>query len=291
MPTSLEGYFTGSEIAFSFGPLVVRWYGLIITSAVLVGYIVAYRRVVSRGEEPDHLTNILVYGLIAAIIGARAYYVLFSLSDYIDRPAEIFAIWHGGIAIHGALIGALGATYIYARRHRLNFLKWADLLIPSMILGQAIGRWGNYMNQEAFGGPTNLPWAIFIDPIKRPAALAEFEYFHPTFLYESIWNLAGFALLIYLSRRQIRAPRLWPAGSIFIVYCIYYSVGRGLIEGLRTDSLMLGPIRIAQLVSLVAVIGGAALLVKWRRAAQEAGGRKPQRTSAPGRIAGKRLKR
>ncbi len=229
---------------------------------MLIGYIIAHRRVRAAGEDPEHLTNILVFGLISALVGARAYYVLFSLSEYLDDPGEIIAIWHGGIAIHGALIGAFLATYFYTRRYRLDWLKWMDLMIPSMLLGQAIGRWGNYMNQEAFGTPTDLPWGIFIDPAKRPLEFASFTHFHPTFFYESMWNLAGFALLIYLSGRQKEAPLSWPNGSLLLVYGAYYSFGRFFIEGMRTDSLMLGPLRVAQLVSLAAVVGCGVLL--WR---------------------------
>lgn len=236
----------------------------------MVGYLIAFRRVRAAGENPEHLTNILIYGLISALVGARAYYVLFNLSEYLANPREILAVWHGGIAIHGALIGALIATYVYARLNELEFWRWTDLMIPSMLLGQAIGRWGNYMNQEAFGTPTSLPWAIFIDPAKRPPEFVAFTHFHPTFLYESIWNLFGFALLIYLSRRQQDEPVSWPSGSLLLVYGIYYSLGRFFIEGLRTDSLMLGPIRIAQLVSISAVIICGMLLWRWRaRAAQK----------------------
>lgn len=229
---------------------------------MLIGYIIAYRRVRAAGENPEHLTNILVYGLVSALICARVYYVLFNLSDYLKEPGEIIAIWHGGIAIHGALIGAFVTTYLYARHYRLDWLKWMDLMIPSMLLGQAIGRWGNYMNQEAFGIPTDLSWGIFIDPANRPPEFASFTHFHPTFFYESIWNLAGFAFLLYLSGRQKEAPSSWPRGSLLLVYGIYYSFGRFFIEGIRTDSLMLGPLRVAQLVSLAAVAGCGVLL--WR---------------------------
>lgn len=255
---------TSSEVAFSIGPITVRWYGLIITAAVLAGYAVAYRRVKARGQDPDHLINILVYGLISAIVGARLYYVLFSAADYLARPAEIFAVWHGGLAIHGALIAGLASTVVYTRRHGLDFWYWADILAPSIILGQAIGRWGNYMNQEAFGGPTALPWGIYIEPAKRPLELAGFTHFHPTFLYESLWSLAGFAILLYVSRLQTDRPASWPNGSILLVYGIYYSIGRLFIEGLRTDSLMLGPIRVAQLVSLALIIILSTVLWRWR---------------------------
>ena len=260
---------TSSGVAFTIGPIVIRWYGLIITAAVLTGYAVAYKRVQKRGQDPDHLVNILIYGLISAVIGARLYYVLFNLSDYLKHPAEIPAVWHGGLAIHGGLIGGLLAGYIYTRRHRLDFWYWADLIAPSIILGQAIGRWGNYFNQEAFGAPTRLPWGIFIEPMKRPPELMRYSHFHPTFLYESLWNLAGFALLLYLARRQTDRPAAWPPGSIFLAYAIYYSVGRGLIEGLRTDSLMLGPVRVAQLASIVIIIACSTVLFLWRQAGRK----------------------
>ena len=257
-------------MAISFGPVEVRWYGLIIALAVLIGYLVAYRRVKLAGQDPEHLTNILIYGLVSAIIGARLYYVAFSLPYYLDNPREIIAVWRGGIAIHGALIGAMLSTYIYTKRHRLVFWRWVDLLIPSMILGQAIGRWGNYMNQEAFGTPTELPWAIFIEPAKRPAEFANFSHFHPTFLYESVWNIFGFIFLLYMSRRQDKYPQKWPTGSIFLLYALYYSIGRGFIEGLRTDSLMLGPVRVAQLVSVMAIVASILVLWRWRTRAREA---------------------
>lgn len=209
--------------------------------------------------------------MISAIVGARIYYVLFSPAAYLARPAEALAVWHGGLAIHGALIGGITSTVIYARRHGLNFWYWADILAPSIILGQAIGRWGNYMNQEAFGGPTRLPWGIYIEPAKRPLEWARFTHFHPTFLYESLWSLAGFAILLYLSRRQTARPALWPAGSIFLVYAIYYSIGRFFIEGLRTDSLMLGPVRVAQLVSLGLIVICSTVLWRWRAAGRDGG--------------------
>ncbi len=233
---------------------------------MLIGYIIAYYRVRAAGENPEHLTNILVFGLVSALVGARAYYVLFNLSEYLKEPGEIIAIWHGGIAIHGALIGAFLTTYLYSRHYQLDWLKWMDLMIPSMLLGQAIGRWGNYVNQEAFGTPTDLPWGILIDPAKRPLEFASFTHFHPTFFYESMWNLAGFALLIYLSGRQKETPSSWPNGSLLLVYGAYYSFGRFFIEGLRTDSLMLGPLRVAQLVSLAAVVGCSVLLWRLRTA-------------------------
>jgi phosphatidylglycerol---prolipoprotein diacylglyceryl transferase len=241
---------------------------LIITAAALIGYGLAYQRVKSRGEDPDHLTNIFIYGLISGLIGARLFYVLFNLPDYLPRPSDMIAIWQGGLSIHGGLTGAIIAGAIYTRRYNINFWHWADMIVPSIILGQAIGRWGNYVNQEAFGTPTNLPWAIYIEPAKRPLEYIAAEYFHPTFLYESIWNLLGFGLLIYMAKRQQLNPLKWPAGSLLLIYGIYYSVGRTAIEALRADALMLGPVIAAQLGGAVIIAVCAALLVSRRRAAE-----------------------
>ncbi len=254
-----------SGIAFHFGPLTVRWYGIMIATGVLMGYIVAYYRTKSRGQDPEHISNILVYSIIAAIIGARSYYVLFSFNNYRGNLQEVFAIWHGGLAIHGGIIGALIALIAYTYYKKLDFWYWADLLVPSLILGQAIGRWGNFFNQEAFGYPTKLPWAIYIPPAKRPLGYLAFTHFHPTFLYESIWDIIGFVLLIVLARYQLKQGKLLPAGSILFAYGVYYSSGRFWIEGLRTDSLYLGPLRAAQVISVLIVIVSVALYFYRRR--------------------------
>jgi phosphatidylglycerol:prolipoprotein diacylglycerol transferase len=203
--------------------------------------------------------------VIAAIPSARLYYVLFQWQDYAQRPEQIFAIWKGGIAIHGAILGGLIAGLIFCRINKLFFWQITDFIAPSLILGQAIGRWGNFFNSEAFGRPTDLPWKLYIPPYviengmripRRPSGYENFEYFHPTFLYESLWNLLVFGLLLFLffwGLRQI--PRLKP-GTLFMVYLVGYSSGRIWIEGLRTDSLMLGSLRIAQVVSLTGITIG-----------------------------------
>ncbi|NES94737.1 MAG: prolipoprotein diacylglyceryl transferase, partial [Desertifilum sp. SIO1I2] len=164
--------------------------------------------------------------------------------------------WRGGIAIHGAIIAGAIATLIFARLQKVPFWQLADLVAPSLILGQAIGRWGNFFNSEAFGAPTDLPWKLYIPLARRPPDLVNFEYFHPTFLYESLWNLAIFALLLLLFMRGLKGKPHLKLGTIFLLYLIGYSLGRFWIEGLRTDSLMLGPLRIAQLVSLGAIAIG-----------------------------------
>lgn len=254
-----------SGLAFHLGPLSVRWYGIMIAAGVLIGYLVAYYRVRARGQDPEHISNILVISIVAAIIGARSYYVIFSFNNYRGDLKEIFAIWHGGLAIHGGIIGALIALIIYTYYQKLDFWYWADLLVPSLILGQAIGRWGNFFNQEAFGYPTKLPWGIYIPPAKRPVEFLAFSHFHPTFLYESLWDILGFILLIMLARYQLKHSRLLPAGSVLFAYGTYYSSGRFWIEGLRTDSLYLGPLRAAQVISILIIIVSVVLYFYRRR--------------------------
>lgn len=243
------------------GPLPIRWYGFLIASAVLIGVSLSSYLAKRRGVNPDLISDLSLWLVVAAIPCARLYYVAFEWEKYADNPAEIFAIWHGGIAIHGAMLGGLLAALIFARLNKVAFWQLADLVAPSVILGQAIGRWGNFFNSEAFGRPTNLPWKLYIPPAQRPAGYMQFDYFHPTFLYESLWNLAVFALLLTLFFRGLKRTGRLKAGTLFLVYLIAYSCGRVWIEGLRTDSLMLGPLRIAQIVSLTCIaIGGLGLV-------------------------------
>ena len=177
------------------------------------------------------------------VIGARLYYVLFNWSVYRVQPEEIFAVWHGGLAVHGGIL--LGTLSIYVCSHIWNLRFWqiTDILSPFMILGQAIGRWGNYFNQEAYGYPVSrdsVPWAMYIDG----------QWRHPTFLYESIWDIIGFILLMIATRSKSSRLR---EGDISLIYLVYYSCGRLVIEGFRTDSLMFGPLRAAQLVSVLII--------------------------------------
>ena len=246
-------------ILWEWGPIAIRWYGLLIAFAVLIGVTLSQYLAKRRGVEPDLIGDLAIWLIVAAIVGARTYYVLFQWQEYANRPEDIIAIWKGGIAIHGAIIGGALAALIFARLNRVSFWQLADLVAPSLILGQAIGRWGNFFNSEAFGTPTNLPWKLFIPPGRRPLEYLNYDYFHPTFLYESIWNLLVFALLLFLFFRG-RAARL-KVGTLALVYLIAYSSGRIWIEGFRTDSLMLGPLRIAQVVSLVAIAVGVIGLI------------------------------
>lgn len=240
-------------ILFHLGPISIRWYGLLIASAVLIGITLSQYLASRRKVNPDLVGDLGIWLVIAAIPCARIYYVLFQWQEYAQHPGDIIAIWKGGIAIHGAILGGVSAAIIFARLKKISIWQLADLVVPSLALGQAIGRWGNFFNSEAFGKPTNLPWKLFIPPSNRPPEYLNYDYFHPTFLYESLWNLVVFGILISIFFWGLKHRSRLRVGTLTLLYLIAYSLGRFWIEGLRTDSLMLGPLKIAQIVSLVAI--------------------------------------
>ena len=260
VPLGLQ-FASPGPIIFEIGPLAIRWYGLLIASAVLLGVTLSQYLAQRRGLNPDAIGDLAIWLVLGAIPGARIYYILFQWENYSDNPGDMFAIWKGGIAIHGAIIGGILAALIFARVNRLSFWKLADVVAPSLILGQAIGRWGNFFNSEAFGSPTDLPWKLFIPINRRPLEYIQFDYFHPTFLYESLWNLMVLGILLGLFVWGLKHQSRLKSGTLFMVYLISYSLGRVWIEALRTDSLMLGDIRVAQLVSLAAISVGVLGLV------------------------------
>lgn len=240
-------------VAVEIGPLAIRWYGVLIASAMALGLWLAYREARRRGEDPEELLKAAEFALVGGLVGARLYYVLFNLDYYLATPFKIIAVWEGGLAIHGGLIGGLLLGGGYAWTRRLPLARYLDIVAPSVVLGQAIGRWGNFFNEEAFGRPTDLPWKLYISPPHRPLPFQNAEYFHPTFLYESLWDLGVLTILVLLLRRRLeRAP-----GALFLAYLGLYSLGRIWVEGLRLDSLMLGPIRVAQLASGLAILAAA----------------------------------
>lgn len=237
-------------IAFSLGPIDVRWYGIIIGSGLILALILAIREGNRRGLGKDDFPDLMLWAIPIAIISARIYYVLFEWSYYKDHLGEIPQIWNGGIAIHGALIGSVLTAYIFTQKKGISFWKVADIAAPSIILGQAIGRWGNFMNQEAHGGEVTRS---FLEGLHLPDFIINQmyingTYYHPTFLYESLWNIVGFIILLALRKVNLRN------GEIFLSYVIWYSIGRFFIEGMRTDSLMIGDLRVAQLISLALII-------------------------------------
>jgi phosphatidylglycerol:prolipoprotein diacylglycerol transferase len=266
--TLLFAFTSPGPLVFQLGPFALRWYGLLIALAVLAGLTLATRLGKARGIEPALIADLLPLLVLGAVIGARIYYVALEWRQYAANPIEALAIWRGGIAIHGALIGGVLTTILYCRWRRQPFWPLLDMLVPAVALGQAIGRWGNFFNSEAFGVPTDLPWKLRIPAANRPPEFLEQLYFHPTFLYESLWNVGVCVLLLVLFRQASRGQIQLPAGALSCVYLMAYSSGRVWIEGLRIDPLCLfaeppfceGGLRMAQLVSLLLIaLGGLGL--------------------------------
>lgn len=227
-----------NPVAFSIFGLEVRWYGILMVLSFIIAGALLQHWGKKAGYKEDDLLDLTLVVILSAIVGARAYYVAFSWDYYQGDIFKILNIRGGGLAIHGGILGGMIGGYIFCRRRKLNFRQLIDFIAPGLILGQAIGRWGNFFNQEAHGGPTNLPWAITVAG----------EKVHPTFLYESIWNLGVFFILLrVLKKKEFDS-------QVFLLYGILYSLGRLWIEGLRTDSLMLGPLRIAQVVSVGTIV-------------------------------------
>jgi phosphatidylglycerol:prolipoprotein diacylglycerol transferase len=235
-------------VAFSVLGVDIRWYGILIASGMLLGILLAKYTSNIRDVDYDMLLNAVLITLPISIIGARLYYVVFEFSYYKNNLIEVFNIRQGGLAIHGGIIFGLIAALIYTNNKKINFLKMIDVAAPSIILAQALGRWGNFFNQEAHGGPVTYEFIVRFPEFIQNGMHIEGIYYHPTFLYESIWNLIVFVILVILIKKVKKD------GMVFFTYIGLYSIGRFFVEGLRTDSLMLGPIRIAQLVSLSGVV-------------------------------------
>ncbi len=250
-------------IAVQLGPLVVRWYGILMATAIIVGLWLAHREARRKGLPADDIISAGQWAILAGLVGARLYEVAFNWDYYGQYPQKIIAVWEGGLAIHGGLIvGPLVGAWLATRWH-VPVLAAFDVAAPSVAIGQAIGRWGNFFNEEAFGNPTSLPWKLYISPSHRPTGYTQYEYFHPTFLYESLWDLGVFLVLVLWLRRRLGDR----PGALFFSYLGLYSVGRFMIEGLRLDSFWLGPLRVPQLASVVGVlIAVAGLLWTHRRA-------------------------
>ncbi|MBO7748194.1 prolipoprotein diacylglyceryl transferase [Paenibacillus sp. MWE-103] len=281
-------------IAFSLGPISVHWYGIILGSAALVGLLLAVREGRRFGLSPDFFMDLLLFGVPSAIIGARIYFVAFQWDEYKNHLMDVFKIWNGGIAIYGALIGAFVCGIIYFRQKGYSFWRIADICAPSLIAGQMIGRWGNFVNQEAYGGPVEE--GFLRNTLHLPGWIVnqmnvEGTFHHPTFLYESLWNLVGLVILLIIRRRPFLR-----AGEALFFYFIWYSVGRFYVEGLRTDSLAFhgadwaasvlnalwspmktvftaqgfldpsyGNIRISQLLAVLLVVASIAMIIVRRR--------------------------
>lgn len=243
-----------NPIAISVGPITVYWYGIIIAAAMFVAIYLTTREGNKRGLAEDTIIDTSLWAIPIGFIGARLYYVLFELDYYLQNPTEIIAIWNGGIAIYGGLIAGGLTVYIYTKRKKIPLALLLDVLAPNVLLAQSIGRWGNFMNQEAHGGPVSRQ---FLENLYLPNVIIEQmnvngTYYHPTFLYESLWSLLGFCVIIILRNRK----KLLRQVEVALSYVLWYSTGRFFIEGMRTDSLWIGDlIRVSQALSLVLVIG------------------------------------
>lgn len=241
--------------ALTLGPIHLYTYSVCILLGIIAGYYLCRTAGRRAGLTPEMLQASLFYGIVPGIIGARLYHVVDNTSYYVANPAEVIAIWHGGLGIIGALAGGALGLWLFARRYQVPLLTVLDVWAPGVLLAQAIGRIGNWANQEAFGPPSDLPWAITIDPAKRPFDAALSPTFHPTFLYELTWDVAGLIILLIFRRRLELTP-----GRMLGAYLMVYGSGRFLAEFFRFDTAIIGNVPVAQVVAVGLVSLGAYLL-------------------------------
>ncbi|MEW5872441.1 MAG: prolipoprotein diacylglyceryl transferase [Chloroflexota bacterium] len=255
---------------FDIGPLHITYYGIILMSGALAAAWLASREATRRGQNVELVWDGLIWVLIGGIVGARIWHILtpppsmvelgITTQYYLTHPLDAINIRNGGLGIPGAVIGGGLMLYFFCKRRKVNFLLWTDIAAPGVALGQAIGRWGNFINQELYGKPTGVPWAIRIDPDYRLPGFENIEYYHPLFLYESLWNFANVALLLWLGRRY---PKKLIHGDLFFIYLITYPVGRFLLEFLRLDPSMVGGINANQTLMAVVALFAVGMLY-WR---------------------------
>ena len=255
---------------FAIGPLFVHWYGVLIMIGALAGAFLVEREAKRRGMNPDLVWDMFPWLLIGGIIGARVWHILtppasmvaqgITTGYYLTHPLDALAIWKGGLGIPGAVVGGVIALLIYVRSHKGSFLMWADMIVPALALAQVIGRWGNYLNQELYGAPSNLPWAIFIDPAHRLPGYENVARYHPLFLYESLWNLLNLGMLLIVGRKFASKLR---NGDLFLLYLIFYPLGRFYLEFLRLDASQVGGLNANQTLMGVIAVTSIGVLI-WR---------------------------
>ncbi len=255
---------------FQLGPLYIRFYGIILMLGAVAAALLAEREARRRGQNSEIVWDGLIWVLIGGILGARIWHILtpppsmveagFTTRYYLTHPLDMLAIWHGGLGIPGAVIGGVLALYLFSRRRNLEFILWLDIAAPALALGQAIGRWGNFVNQELYGAPTNLPWKIYIQPQYRLPEFQDQAYYHPLFLYESLWCLGIMIFLLWIGRRKAD----WLiTGDIFLFYLLLYPLGRFLLEFIRLDASQIAGINANQ--TFMAIVGLAAVaILLWR---------------------------
>lgn len=246
--------------SFNIGPITVHWYGVFIALGIISAIIWAFFDANRRRENVDHVINMAIFVVPMGVIGARLYHVIDHWSYYSQNLSAI--IGGQGLGIFGAVMGGAVGVLIYAFWKRLPVLRWMDIIAPGLILAQAIGRWGNYFNQELYGYPTDLPWGVFIDPVNRAAGYEAFTHFHPLFLYESLWNLAGFSLLFYLSFKH--GKKLLD-GEIAMGYLMYYAIGRFILEGMKIDVWTLAGFPTARWITIITFALALVFIVYRRR--------------------------
>ncbi|WP_239587978.1 prolipoprotein diacylglyceryl transferase [Gracilibacillus alcaliphilus] len=250
-----------NRVFLEIGPLTIYWYGIIIAVGTVLAAYLATKEAKRVGLGKEIVMDFLIYAVPVAIIFARVYYVIFEFDQYANEPFwKVFAVWEGGIAIHGAIIGGVITAIFFTRKRKISFWKFADVLAPSLVLGEAIGRWGNFTNQEAHGGPVSeaayANFYQFLPDFIMNQMIIDGVMYHPTFLFQSTWNILIFVMLLFLRRANLTQ------GMVFLTYAITYSIGRFFIEGLRTDSLyLIGDLRMAQLVSILTIIISISLMI------------------------------
>ncbi len=255
-------------IPFLNKPFHIYYYGILIMLGVVAATVFAYYEAKRRKLDPEVILDMLFWAVLAGIIGARIWHILtpppsmveqgITTQYYLTHPLDMLNIRAGGLGIPGAVIGGALAVWIYCRNKKLSFLTWADIIVPGLALAQAIGRWGNFFNQEVYGKPTDLPWKIFIDPLRRVAGYENYEYFHPLFLYVSLFNLLCMGIMIFLGRRF---GKWLKEGDLFLVYLTLYPVGRFFLDFLRLDASQIGGINANQAFMAVVALIAAGLFI------------------------------
>lgn len=247
-----------NSVLFDFGFIQIKWYSFFILVAIITAYYIIYKELKKKDIKEDEFTNIIFYGILTGILGARIYYVLFNLEYYLTSPIEIIKMWNGGLAIHGGLIASLTFLIIYTKKKSINLLLILDTIVIGLIVAQAIGRWGNFFNQEAYGRIVSKSFleSIYIPNFVIKGMYIDGAYREPTFLYESVLSIVGFIILLLL-----RKAKGLKTGTLTSIYLIWYGLSRLIIESFRADSLMLGTIKIAQLISIIGIISGIILLI------------------------------